>query len=342
MKTETTTTQLLAVLSDLTDLLGSTHCDDMAETPCENFNFTELQMHVVGWVQAFTDGLTSAEGRCSDPDDLVIMGDGAAQVQACAARLAEALPTIADDRLLYIGEAGLPTSMALSMMLWEYQMHGWDLAAAAGLPWSPPEDGVLASLQFAPAMLTEEYQGKGKAFGPRLESSPEASPFERLLALSGRDPGWQSQASREGAARAASAPKPTQQASGTFTVEEFTAHPHTATVSTGLPTGIALMRKEFAGEIAGTAQTIFVAAFDQAAGRGSYVAMESFEGSVNGHTGAFNFTHAATTLGGPERVDQYLVIVPFSGTDELAGITGSGRIEITTDGTHHLHLDYRL
>jgi len=34
--------------------------------------------------------------------------------------------------------------------------------------------------------------------------------------------------------------------------------------------------------------------------------------------------------------------VPGSGTDELAGLTGSGRVVIDDDGTHHLVLAYAL
>jgi hypothetical protein len=35
-----------------------------------------------------------------------------------------------------------------------------------------------------------------------------------------------------------------------------------------------------------------------------------------------------------------VVIVPASGTGELAGLTGTGRMWIEADGTHHLDLDY--
>ena len=40
------------------------------------------------------------------------------------------------------------------------------------------------------------------------------------------------------------------------------------------------MEKHFEGEIAGRSATLFTAAFDQASGVGTYVAMESFEGKV--------------------------------------------------------------
>jgi hypothetical protein len=70
--------------------------------------------------------------------------------------------------------------------------------------------------------------------------------------------------------------------------------------------------------------------------------MESFEGTVDGRAGAFNFAHSATTTGGPQRLAELFVIVPASGAGELAGITGTGALEVDADGVHRLHLDYDL
>ena len=69
---------------------------------------------------------------------------------------------------------------------------------------------------------------------------------------------------------------------------------------------------------------MFTAAFDPAAGVGTYVAMESFEGSIDGHSGTLNFAHSATTHG-TDRADEFFTIVPSSGTGALAGITGGRR-----------------
>ncbi|MDH6113943.1 hypothetical protein P3T36_002764 [Kitasatospora sp. MAP12-15] len=132
-------------------------------------------------------------------------------------------------------------------------------------------------------------------------------------------------------------------ASGTFTVKAFVPTELTPdpAVPTAVPVGVATMEKEYEGEVAGRSATLFTAAFDQAAGVGTYVAMESFEGSLNGRAGAFNFAHSATTSGS-DRSAEFFVVVPASGTGELAGISGTGGMAIDEDGTHRIWFDYEI
>lgn len=132
-------------------------------------------------------------------------------------------------------------------------------------------------------------------------------------------------------------------ANGTFSVEAFVPtelKPEPAVV-TGLPVGVATMEKRFEGEVAGRSATLFTAAYDQETGVGTYVAMESFEGAVQGRSGAFNFVHSATTSGS-DRTAEFFTIVPASGTGELAGISGTGGLTVDADGTHRIRLDYEL
>ncbi|MEV6771560.1 DUF3224 domain-containing protein [Nocardia sp. NPDC051030] len=131
------------------------------------------------------------------------------------------------------------------------------------------------------------------------------------------------------------------QAKGTFSVKSFVPTEITPTITTGVPVGIAIIEKEFEGDAVGRATTLFTAAFDQGTGVGTYVAMESFEGSLNGRSGAFTFAHSATTFG-DDRNDELFVIVPGSGTGELAQIRGGGGMAVDADGTHRIWFDYEL
>jgi len=132
-------------------------------------------------------------------------------------------------------------------------------------------------------------------------------------------------------------------ADATFTVQSFDPVDllPVPTVSTGTPVGLATMQKQYRGDVEGRSATVFTAAFDQATGVGTYVAMESFEGSLCGSSGTFNFAHSATTSGS-DRSNEFFTIVPSSGTAELVGITGDGGMTIDADGTHRIWFDFEL
>jgi hypothetical protein len=131
--------------------------------------------------------------------------------------------------------------------------------------------------------------------------------------------------------------------SGTFSVKAFnpTSLAPEPAIETALPVGVVLMEKQFDGDIAGRSATVFTAAFDQVTGVGTYVAMESFAGTVDGREGAFNFVHSASTTGA-DRSAGYFAIVPSSGTGQLEGISGTGDLAVDADGTHRIWLDYEL
>ena len=101
------------------------------------------------------------------------------------------------------------------------------------------------------------------------------------------------------------------------------------------------MEKLFEGDVAGRSATLFTYAMNHETNVGSYVAMESFEGSLHGAAGTFNFAHSATTSGN-DRTDEFFIIVPSSGTGALTGITGSGGITVDADGAHKIWFDYDL
>jgi len=111
-------------------------------------------------------------------------------VQAAAELLVPAVRGGAAARPLKLGDAAMPGEMALGMILWEYQVHGWDLARATGQPWHPPAAAAEQSVIFAPTMLTDDYQGEGKMFAQPVAVPQDAPPLDRLLGLSGRRPDW--------------------------------------------------------------------------------------------------------------------------------------------------------
>lgn len=187
-----TRAHLNAVLIDLARVVdGIDDARRTAPTPCTEYDVSTLLDHVVGWLDTFSAGYADPGGRAprADLSGFRAPEDPAAAVREAASRLDRALAAGAATRPLVLGEAAMPGEMALSMILWEYQVHGWDLATATGQPWSPPADGLEASLVFAPMMLTDDYQGEGKPFAPRVGVADDAPALDRLVAISGRDPG---------------------------------------------------------------------------------------------------------------------------------------------------------
>src|SRR3712207_1428071 len=130
---------------------------------------------------------------------------------------------------------------------------------------------------------------------------------------------------------------------GTFTTKDFArasvfAEPP---IRAALDMSVATMEKQYSGDVTGRSATIFTSAFDPELGVGTYVAMEAFEGSLGGHEGTFAFVHSASTSG-TDRANEYFLIVPGSGTGALAGITGTGALEIDAEGVHRMTFDYTL
>ncbi|MDL5155391.1 TIGR03086 family metal-binding protein [Actinomycetospora termitidis] len=185
-----TRTHLHTVLTDLADVVGGVGDDQWrTRTPCSEFDVDALVDHVAGWSTTFATGYADPEGRAPG-GPTAVEGDRAAAIRTAADRMDEALAAGAAQRPLSLGGAAMPGEMALSMILWEYQVHGWDLATALGRPWSPDPEGLEASLAFAPMMLTDDYQGEGKPFAARVPVAADAPALDRLVAISGRDPHW--------------------------------------------------------------------------------------------------------------------------------------------------------
>jgi len=91
--------------------------------------------------------------------------------------------------------------------------------------------------------------------------------------------------------------------------------------------------KRYHGELQGTGKGQMLTA-------GTYVAIEKFSGTLNGHAGSFVLQHSGTMTQNTPQLT--ITIVPDSGTDELKGIKGKMMITIAPDGKHSYDLEYTL
>lgn len=129
-------------------------------------------------------------------------------------------------------------------------------------------------------------------------------------------------------------------AASPFTIESWDANGRAVGVETGTPLGGAfIVRAVSGGDIEGRSEVLFAGAFSEQHGSGTYVAIDAFEGEILGRRGTVCFWHANTMRRGrPVEGSSHLVIVPDSGTGELAGITGTGLIS-AEGGEHELVLE---
>lgn len=70
---------------------------------------------------------------------------------------------------------------------------------------------------------------------------------------------------------------------------------------------------------------------------GGYVALEFVDGAIDEKVGSFYLQHSSTMDRGSQK--QSITVVPDSGTDSLAGLTGEMTIEIK-DGHHFYTFNY--
>jgi len=194
MNTEATATaeQTRSVLNSLAAVLDGIRDDQTDDpTPCTDYTVADLRSHVVGWATAFGEGFGDPEGQAPDAASIAVEGSGAEQVRAAGDAIVAGIEGGGAERELKLADGmAMPGGMALAMTLWEYQVHGWDLAKATGQDWVPADQPLESSITFADQMLTPDFQGEGKPFGPRVDVADDAPALDRLVAMSGRDPEW--------------------------------------------------------------------------------------------------------------------------------------------------------
>jgi Protein of unknown function (DUF3224) len=129
----------------------------------------------------------------------------------------------------------------------------------------------------------------------------------------------------------------TQQAAGTF---EVSMKPLSSTEdpSSAFP-GHMSLDKQFSGDLVAVGQGQMLTAMTPTKGSAAYVAIERVTGMLHGRAGSFVLQHSGTMNRGAQQLS--VTVVPDSGTDELAGISGSLAIRIA-DGKHFYTLEYSL
>jgi hypothetical protein len=126
-------------------------------------------------------------------------------------------------------------------------------------------------------------------------------------------------------------------ASGPFDVKLNPLDPYNKTEGSNLAR--MSIDKQFHGDLEATSQGEMLSAMSNVKGSAGYVAIEKVTGVLNGRHGSFVLQHNATMTRGEPYLN--IVVVPDSGTGELAGLSGKMMI-IIADGKHSYDFEYTL
>ena len=165
-------------------------------TPCPDYRVGDLVEHIGGLALAFTDAATrtmgEAGGQGPSGDATRLAPDWRAQIPADLAGLARSWQRPdAWTGMTRVGGIDLPGETAGMFALDELVVHGWDLARATG------QDYDVEASSLEPLMdLLVPFSEPGREaartglFGPVIPVAADAPLLDRVLGLTGRDPGW--------------------------------------------------------------------------------------------------------------------------------------------------------
>jgi uncharacterized protein (TIGR03086 family) len=165
-------------------------------TPCAATTVGALLDHIGGLSIAFTAAATKEElpgGPMSPSADAAnLPADWRTEIPGRLAALGAAWQRVdAWDGMTMAGPLEMPAPVAALVALDEVMIHGWDLARATGQPFTP--DPALLEVLHG---FVSEFAGPGKEaereglFGPEVPVPADAPLLDRVIGITGRDPGW--------------------------------------------------------------------------------------------------------------------------------------------------------
>jgi uncharacterized protein DUF3224 len=127
----------------------------------------------------------------------------------------------------------------------------------------------------------------------------------------------------------------TTYASGTFEVKLAPQDDKSEDATLGRMT----IDKQFHGDLEGVSRGQMLTALTSVEGSAGYVAIERVSGTLHGRSGSFALQHSSVIRRGEPQ--QNIIVVPDSGTGQLAGLAGKMVIKIA-DGEHSYDFEYTL
>jgi uncharacterized protein (TIGR03086 family) len=164
-------------------------------TPCAEWSLRQLLEHMVGQNHGFA---AAARGQGAE---LAVwapraLGDDPSHAWAVSAGdVVAAFAAAADDETMQLAEFGpgaqFPVKTALSFVILDTLIHGWDVAVTTEQPFGCDAETARLLVRIAREVPADPAAREpGRPFRPALDLPATASPFDQALALTGRDPLW--------------------------------------------------------------------------------------------------------------------------------------------------------
>lgn len=158
-------------------------------TPCDEYDVNRLIGHLQAVVRR-VGVVMSGQPFWSVPREL----ESTEWVADWTAGRAETDAVLADDGILIrevtVPWGTVPGASAAASYIGEFSVHSWDLASAIGRLDLLDDALATAALPAYMEKVPAEPRGPEIPFGPVVEVGPDATPYERLVAWTGRDPRW--------------------------------------------------------------------------------------------------------------------------------------------------------
>ena len=159
-------------------------------SPCSDWNVRSLLSHTVASIDAFAAAVDGGSGPTQQElfSGADILGlDPLAVVERSVARSQRAWASITDWQqpvATVLGE--MPASQAIGIITYSTLVHSWDLAVAVGrsveFDQAEAELAEAVGMQLVPALRQQEL------FGAQVQTATGATPTQRVVAFSGRNP----------------------------------------------------------------------------------------------------------------------------------------------------------
>jgi uncharacterized protein (TIGR03086 family) len=165
-----------------------------AQTPVRDTTVADLLDHLDGLCVAFTGAAAkdrAAGSQAASADGSRLGPDWRVRLPDRLARLARAWQDeSAWDGMTRAGGVDLPGEVAGRVAINEIVVHGWDIAAATGHDYAAETELVQAAYAFVESAVAQNPDGSPGLFGAPVSVPDSALLLDRLIGLTGRDPGW--------------------------------------------------------------------------------------------------------------------------------------------------------